>query len=115
MQDCKDLDVLVVTTTVGTDADARRLARGLVEQRLAACVQVDAGVTSIYRWDGKVCEDAECRLTIKTARDTEPALRAWLLEQHPYDLPQYVVVATAVAASYGEWVLAQTRVSPRAT
>lgn len=96
--------ILVVTTTVGSEATATALARAMVEQRLAACVQIDREVTSLYRWKGDLCEDREARLVIKTMPDREAALRAFLAEHHPYELPQFVAIAAAASAEYAQWV-----------
>jgi periplasmic divalent cation tolerance protein len=104
MRDCKDLDVLTVTTTVGSRADAERLARAIVQRRLAACVQLEEGLTSFYRWEGKDCEDAEVRLTIKTLPACAGALQAFFSEQHPYDVPQFVAVTMRASEAYAAWV-----------
>lgn len=96
--------ILVVTTTVGSEAAATALARTMVEQRLAACVQIDREVISLYRWKGDVCEDREARLVIKTAPAREAALRAFLAEHHPYELPQFVAMTVAASAEYARWV-----------
>ena len=101
----------MVTTTVGSETTATALARALVEQRLAACVQVDAGVTSLYRWKGELCEDREARLVIKTAPDREAALRGFLAEHHPYELPQFVAMAVPASADYAEWVRSEVSVT----
>lgn len=107
----EDHRILVVTTTVGSEATATALARALVEQRLAACVQVDAGVTSLYRWKGELCEDREARLVIKTAPDREAALRGFLAEHHPYELPQFVAMAVPASADYAGWVRSEVSVA----
>ena len=104
MEDCNDRDILTVTTTVGSSADAKALARALVEQRLAACVQLEPALTSVYRWEGRICEEPELRLTIKTLPDREPALQAFLAEHHPYDLPQFTAVRMQASAEYAAWV-----------
>lgn len=96
--------ILVVTTTVGSEATATALARAMVEQRLAACVQIDREVTSLYRWKGDLCEDLEARLVIKTTLEREAALRAFLAEHHPYELPQFVAMTAAASADYAQWV-----------
>lgn len=96
--------ILVVTTTVGSEATATALARTMVEQRLAACVQIDPEVTSLYRWKGDLCEDREVRLVIKTTPAREGALRAFLAEHHPYELPQFVATTAAASAEYARWV-----------
>lgn len=100
----KDSRILVVTTTVGSAATAKALARSMVEQRLAACVQIDGEVTSLYRWKGELCEDREARLVIKTAPGREAALRAFLAEHHPYELPQFVADAVPASVEYAQWV-----------
>lgn len=96
--------ILVVTTTVGCGATATALARTMVEQRLAACVQIDREVTSLYHWKGDLCEDREARLVIKTMPAREAALRAFLAEHHPYELPQFVAMTVAASAEYAQWV-----------
>ena len=100
----QDNRILVVTTTVGSGAMAITLARGIVEQRLAACVQIDPDVTSLYRWKGELCEDREARLVIKTLPGREDALRAFLAEHHPYQLPQFVAATLRASAEYARWV-----------
>jgi periplasmic divalent cation tolerance protein len=104
MQDLNDTDILVVTTTVGSRPDAEKLARAVITERLAACVQLDAGVVSVYRWEGKVCEETEARLTLKTTPEAEPALRAFLAAQHPYDVPQYASWKATATPAYARWV-----------
>lgn len=96
--------ILVVTTTVGSEAVATALARRMIERRLAACVQIDREVTSFYRWKGDLCEDREARLVIKTIPALEAALRAFLAEHHPYELPQFVAMTAAASAEYAQWV-----------
>lgn len=97
------LDVCMVTTTVATEADARRLAQAVLQARLAACVQVEP-ITSHFRWDGAIQEDRELRLACKTSPDAVPALLALLRAQHPYTLPQLVVQPLQAAADYAQWV-----------
>ena len=107
MEDCKEIDILSVATTVGSRADALRLARALVERRLAACVQVEEGLTSVYRWKGQLCEDAEVRLVIKTLPEQLAALEAFFATEHPYELPQLVAVPARASAAYAQWVRAE--------
>jgi periplasmic divalent cation tolerance protein len=103
MEDCKDPDILSVTTTVGSAADARKLARAILERRLAACVQVEEGLLSLYRWQGKECEDPEVRLTIKTLPACEAALQALFEEMHPYELPQFLAMRMRASEAYHAW------------
>jgi len=107
MQDCKDHDILTITTTVGSMDVARRLAHELIQRHLAACVQLDAIALSIYRWEGRVFEEPEVRLTIKTSPAMLEALESFLREGHPYDLPQFVVARNQASESYALWVRAE--------
>jgi len=83
---------VLVLSTVGRAEDAERIARELVERRLAACVNVVPGVTSVYRWKGKVERDEERLLLIKTTGERLPALRETLIALHPYELPEAIAV-----------------------
>ena len=94
----------VVLTTVGADFDATALAKALVEQRLAACVNVLPQVQSIYRWKNGVEGDREQLLVIKTTPERIDALRTALLGQHPYEVPEFVVLAAEVDGAYAEWL-----------
>ncbi len=87
--------------------EARGLARKLVEEGLAACVNILPGVTSTYAWEGVIAEDAETTLLIKVAAEKLAALRARIRELHSYDLPEFVVLEVDVDASdpdYVRWV-----------
>jgi periplasmic divalent cation tolerance protein len=93
---------VVVLSTVATVEDGERLARSLVERRLAACVSVLPGLTSTYRWQGVIRKDEERLLVIKTRADRYEELRSALVEMHPYDVPE--VVALSVAAGHGPYL-----------
>jgi periplasmic divalent cation tolerance protein len=110
MQDCKDLDILAVTTTVASRAEAQQLGRVILQRRLAACVQIEEGLSSLYRWQGKDCEDPEVRLTIKTLPECEQALRALFEQQHPYYLPQFLAVAMRASEAYHAWARGEVSV-----
>ena len=86
---------LVALSTVGSAQDAERIARELVERRLAACVNILPGVVSFYRWQGAVQRDAERMLVIKTRAEKLPALREALVSLHPYELPELVALPVA--------------------
>ena len=97
---------VVVLTTVGTAFDAAALARELVEQRLAACVNIIPRMESIYRWQGRVETDAEQLLLIKTTRERLDALRERLMARHPYDVPELVVIQPdEIAEPYRAWLV----------
>jgi periplasmic divalent cation tolerance protein len=100
---------VIVLSTVGADFDPRPLARELVERRLAACVNIVPAVTSIYRWQGRVDEDGEQLLVIKTVDANVDDLRAALFALHPYDVPEFVVLPIASTSdAYGAWLLEST-------
>jgi periplasmic divalent cation tolerance protein len=96
---------VVVLSTVGKAEDAARIARALVERRLAACVNIVPGVRSVYRWQGRVEEDEERLLVIKTRRDRFDALREALVALHPYELPEAIVLPIEAGhAPYLAWL-----------
>ena len=89
---------------------ASRLARALVEERLAACVNVVGGVASTYRWNGEVHVDDEVLLVIKTMADRFEAMQARLVALHPYDVPEVLAIEPAGgAAPYLAWLERETR------
>ena len=98
------MDILSLTTTVASREDAQRLARALLDERLAACVQLDEGVQSHYRWQGKLCAEQEVRLTIKSLPALLPRLQAFMAEHHPYDVPQLLWQTMGASPAYAEWV-----------
>jgi periplasmic divalent cation tolerance protein len=110
MRDPGEYPVLSVTTTVGSLNAARVLARRILDERLAACVQLDDGVTSLYRWQGELHDEREVRLVIKTLPACEDALRALFAKHHPYQLPQFLAIAMRASRAYGEWVRAEVAV-----
>ena len=103
-------DVLVVMVTAPTAERAAELARTLVEERLAACGNVLPGLRSIYRWEGKVVEEPEVLLVLKTTRGRFDALRDRVLALHPYQVPEILALPVeAGSAAYLAWVGAETR------
>ena len=104
MSSASPATIRIVLTTVGGDADARVLARTLVEERLAACVNILAPMTSVYRWKGQVEQEAEQQLVIKTSEDALSALKARLLALHPYDTPELLVLNADGGEAYREWL-----------
>jgi len=105
--------VVLVLTTLGASADATQLARTLVEERLAACVNVLPAMTSIYRWKGNLEEDREQQVIMKTTSDRVPALEARLRQLHSYDVPEFIVIpASGGSAAYLGWVVESVSGSP---
>jgi periplasmic divalent cation tolerance protein len=98
--------LLIGWTTVDSEAAAQRIARGLVESELAACVQIDAGVQSVYCWQDEVVSEREWRLMVKFAAARSGELLAYLEAHHPYDVPEWLTVrAETVAPAYLKWAL----------
>jgi periplasmic divalent cation tolerance protein len=79
---------IVVITTVGTEEQANTLAREIVARRQAACVNIVPGVRSFYRWQGKICQDGELLLVIKTAEEEFENVAATIRQLHTYELPE---------------------------
>ncbi|MDB5946063.1 MAG: periplasmic divalent cation tolerance protein-like protein [Ramlibacter sp.] len=96
--------VLSLVTTVGSVDDAQRLATRILDERLAACVQVEPGLESLYRWRGALCKDSEVRLTVKSLPGHLAALEALFLQHHPYELPQFLATEMAASPAYARWV-----------
>lgn len=96
---------VLVLTTIGADADGPALARTLIDEQLAACVNVLPVMTSVYRWQGQVEQDREQQLVIKTTQDRVHALEARVRELHSYELPEFLVIAAeGGSAAYLAWV-----------
>jgi len=103
-----DVSALVVLSTFPDADKAAQVARVLVDERLAACVNLVASVRSIYRWRGAVAEDAEALAIIKTTADRYPALSARIVELHPYEVPEIIALPLAEGhPAYLAWLAQQ--------
>lgn len=102
--------VLLVLCTFPDAETARHAGSALVEAGLAACVNLLPGIESIYRWQGKVERAGEVLAVFKTTAAALPAFERRLVEMHPYEVPEVVVLQPAqVAESYARWILQETR------
>ncbi len=102
--------MIVVFSTVGSQEDAERIARTLVEERLAACVSIVPGLTSLYWGEGKISRDPEVLLIIKTLEQAYERLEARLREIHPYQVPEIVALkAERVCEGYMKWLEGEVR------
>jgi periplasmic divalent cation tolerance protein len=102
-------EILVLTTTDSLDL-ALRIASALVEQKEAACVNIVPEIRSIYRWEGKVCDDAELLLLIKSSADRFEAVRSRIRQLHTYEVPE--VISLPIVAgdqSYLRWLNEQVK------
>ncbi len=115
MPEPSDYLLVLCTAPPGDEASdpAPRLARALVERRLAACVNILPRVRSFYTWEHAVHDDPECQLLIKTTRERFDALRTWLLDAHPYDEPEIIAVPlTDGSPGYLRWIDSQIAMAP---
>ena len=107
------VNALICFCTCPDTDTAERLAEALVEERLAACVNILPGLRSVYRWEGGVEHADEVLLLIKTRPDRLAPLQQRLLELHPYELPELVAVETGLGLpAYLRWIADATRPEP---
>ncbi len=106
-------DAIQIVTTTAQQADAQKIAAALVEQRLAACVQISGPITSTYRWQGAVESAQEWLCTIKTRRDLYDEVEQAIRQLHPYDQPE--ILATPIvagSAGYLKWLDEEVQAPP---
>jgi len=102
--------MVLVLTTVPSDALGEEIATALVTERLAACVNISAPMTSIYRWKGNVERDTERQLVIKTTVDRVKVLQQRIKELHPYELPEFIVIELSGGSeAYLQWIASETQ------
>ena len=102
-------DLIVVTTTTENQEEALRIAKTMIEKRLAACSQVEGPIESIYRWQGKVDSTQEWRLTLKTIAANYPLIKKEIKAIHSYNLPE--IIATQIThgcPEYLSWIEANS-------
>lgn len=102
-------DCLIVITNLPDRQSADRLARHLVDARLAACANIFPPCHSVYRWEGKVETAEEIPMLLKTTRRNYPALESSLRDAHPYEVPEILAVEADGLPAYLDWVVAETR------
>lgn len=96
---------VAVVLVTGPDAELRAVAERVVEERLAACANLIPGVGSVYRWEGEVHRDEEALAVLKTTRAGLEALRARVLELHPYDVPEFLALPVSMGSGeYVSWI-----------
>lgn len=96
---------IVVLITAPSAEKAAELGRAIVEERLAACANIVPGVRSIYRWEGKVCDDAEVLMVVKTQQALFDRLEARVKALHPYDCPEIIALPIVRGhAPYLQWI-----------
>ena len=106
----KPTELLIVVTTFASLEDAKKMAYLLIESRLAACVQIQEGIHSIYHWEGKMCNENEVLLSAKTIADKWMDISNFIKSHHPYDLPEVIAYAPEkYEAQYGKWVESEVK------
>jgi periplasmic divalent cation tolerance protein len=106
-------ELLLVMTSLPDMEAAKALAKRLIDVNLAACVQLQPSVQSIYRWEGRICEEQEVVLVAKTTAAQWHAISSFIKQNHPYDVPE--IIAQPITNSdrdYARWVIAETTVAP---
>jgi periplasmic divalent cation tolerance protein len=102
-------EVVIILTSVPTGDQGETLARCLIDDRLAACVNLLAPMTSFYRWKGAVERDVERQLVVKTTWARVPEIRSRVAAMHSYELPEFLVLPVADGSpGYLEWVRSET-------
>lgn len=103
-------ELSVVYVTINSPSGASELANSIISNELAACVNILPGITSIYKWEGKVITDTEHLLMIKTRNDLLQALTAHIKAHHPYSLPEIIAVPIEFSnPAYLEWIKESTK------
>jgi periplasmic divalent cation tolerance protein len=101
-------ELLLVSTSFAEEADAARVARVLIDERLIACANIVPGARSLYRWEGAVRDEREVLVLMKTRKQDWTALLSRLHELHPYDTPECLAVRVAAGApKYLAWLEAE--------
>jgi periplasmic divalent cation tolerance protein len=103
-------EYVVVLITLPSDADGQSFARALVDERLAACVNLLAPMESVYRWEGRVESETERQVIVKTSRERLAALWDRVRELHPYEVPEFIVLPIADGnEAYLRWIGESTK------
>jgi len=106
-------DVVLILTTAPAGDLAEQLARTLLEEGLAACINIGAPMVALYRWHGAIERDEEQALVIKSTRDRIESVRTRIGALHPYELPEFLVLDVGSGSdAYLDWVRAETRSRP---
>ncbi|MGW0297421.1 divalent-cation tolerance protein CutA [Streptomyces anthocyanicus] len=105
-------EIVIAQTTIDDEEQAKVLARGAVENRLAACAHIDQPFTAVYRWKNAIETAQEWRISYKTTTDRLPELEAWVSKQHSYEVPEWIALpVTGGSDAYLAWVVDES--SPR--
>ncbi|MFI9149489.1 divalent-cation tolerance protein CutA [Streptomyces sp. NPDC053367] len=102
-------EIVIAQTTIDDEGQAKALARGAVENRLAACAHIDQPFTAVYRWKGAIETATEWRISYKTTTERLPQLQAWVLKEHSYEVPEWITLpVTGGSDAYLDWVVEES-------
>jgi periplasmic divalent cation tolerance protein len=105
--------VIIILVTAGSEEEAEKIARALVAERLAACVNIVSPIRSIYRWEGKVQDDREWLLVVKTRQSHFAAVEARVKALHSYQVPEVIALPVVDGSEkYLGWIKGETKVEP---
>ena len=100
-------NLMLILCTAPDLKTAKQLAQSLFEKKLVACINLIPHITSMYQWEGQLCEEQEVQIVLKTAHDHFAAVEQLLLEQHPYDCPEIIGFSSSVVTKeYHAWLKA---------
>jgi periplasmic divalent cation tolerance protein len=103
-------EIAIVFVTAGSEQEAAGIGRTLVEERLAACANIIPSIRSIYRWKGKICDEGEVLIIIKTRTSKYESLQKRVKELHSYEVPEIVSFPVAEGLpQYLDWVVEETK------
>ncbi len=106
-------DYFIALTTCPDREIANSLAQAIVEQQLAACVNIVPDIQSVYQWQGKIETDNELLLVMKTNQQTLKALELFVLQQHPYETPEFICInIESGAQAYLDWITSSLKNNP---
>lgn len=104
------MSAIVIYCTCPNIETAEKISRSLISQHMAACVNQLPGITSLYEWEGKIQQDQEVLLLIKTTEERFDAIRQLVIEEHPYELPELIAVPISQGLpDYLEWITQCTK------
>ncbi len=96
-------NMVIILTSLGSRAEAERMAIGLVTERLAACAQISGPTQSVYRWQGEVKREQECVLTIKALPSKAKQIESYISSQHSYQTPEVLQINAQASSDYLAW------------